>query len=1200
MSNRLAAATSPYLLQHADNPVHWQPWDDAALEQARVEDRPILLSIGYAACHWCHVMERESFENDAIAKLMNEHFVCIKVDREERPDLDDIYMAATVAMHGSGGWPMTVFLTPAQEPFFAGTYFPPEDKYGRPGFPSVLQRIADMWATERETLSEQASSLIEHLNATNRSAAPQALDDTVLRTAVSQLESAFDPDYGGFSGAPKFPPTASIRLLLHYDVAENSDVAKRMATTTLTAMKNGGIYDQLRGGFARYSTDARWHVPHFEKMLYDNALLARAYLEGYQATGDSEYARVAAETLDYIVAEMQSPEGGYYSATDADSEGVEGKYFVWSHDEVQEVLDAETAAAAAAYFDIAPQGNWEGTNVLHTPRSRDDVAAELGIGLETLNGRLTAAKAQLLEVRKQRTAPALDDKILTSWNGLMIGAMAEGYRVLGDRGHLDSALRAAEFISTRLRGDDDGLLRTYRQGNAHTQGYLDDYAYLADGLIDLYEAGGARPHLDRAHDLAQKLLDDFRSPSGSFFQSSSSHEPLIVRHHSGQDSALPSANAIAARALARLSLHFDNAALRTHAVRALKAYGQQIERSPRAHAASLLTMLQLMQSATELAFTGESGRAELERAVAKHYLPFRFIQHDDGNRREGLALLTDKPTADPARLFVCRNFTCNAPVTDPAEVESALAAHARSQPTGAVAVTAGVLTGRATPEGTQRYAARFQRRFGDHGYRNLGVTDLKASRFGFGGYRIDDRDPEHRAALSDALLSGVNLIDTSTNYTGGASERVVGRVLRECVDDQHLQRDEIILVSKIGYVQESNLTIARDREQRKRPFDDMVRCADDLWHCIHPDWLRDQLSRSLARLEVETLDACLLHNPEYFLSDARKRGVPTSEARSEFYRRIGAAFEHLEREVRDGRIAFYGVSSNSCTLDPDDPEATSLDHFLRVAKRIASQHHFRILQLPFNLLEQDATRQLNNPESPEPIHSALEHAAANDVAVLVNRPLNAITDRGLRRLADPQPVTGAPPFEAALSRVERLEREYRTNIGTHLRSAKGRPSPEGFFRWADQLGRLPARLDGIEQWRDIEQHTVRAHLRQASGLLDRGLKGEMRDRWNDWQDRYRPALDRLLLALNARAAERSATRSEKLNTLLDPTLDDDERPMPLSHKALNTLCATPGVSTVLVGMRRRTYVDDVLGAMEKPPLKGATRVLDAALKADIR
>jgi hypothetical protein len=680
MANRLAQEISPYLLQHAENPVDWYPWGEEALERAMREDKPIFLSIGYAACHWCHVMEHESFENEAMAALLNQSFVSIKVDREERPDLDDIYMAATVALSGGGGWPMSVFLTPDRRPFFAGTYFPPTDRYGRPGFSTLLKRIAQLWRSQRDDLLAQASALVAQVRAGYEIATAAPVSSGMISAAVRALAASFDPQWGGFGSAPKFPPAASISLLLRYHAKTEDAQALAMATATLDGMKNGGIYDHLGGGFARYSTDQRWLVPHFEKMLYDNAALARVYLEAYQATHDLEYRRVARETLDYVVREMQDAEGGYYCATDADSEGEEGRFFVWTLDEIQALLDPVSAKAFALFYDVTFAGNWEGKNVLHRPRTIAQTATELGCTPEALQSLLEAAREKLYRARLARVPPLLDDKVITAWNGLMIGAMAEGFRVLRDPRTLQSAERAAHFVLSGLRRPDGGIFRTARAGRAHLPGCLDDYAYLADGLITLFEAGGSAEFLAEAQRLAERALRDFDDGHGAFFTTARDHEPLFARPREGQDGALPNANAVLARALARLARHYDRDDLAQRARAALMAYGTLIEQAPQAFATSLDALDFLESTPLELALVGRRGapdREALEHAVAERYLPNRVCAHLDPDQpgATDLPLLRGKTLVrERAALHVCRNYACAAPVTDPGAAAAALAA----------------------------------------------------------------------------------------------------------------------------------------------------------------------------------------------------------------------------------------------------------------------------------------------------------------------------------------------------------------------------------------------------------------------------------------------------------------------------------------------------------------------------------------------
>lgn len=1033
-TNRLIHETSPYLLQHAHNPVDWYPWGEEALRRAREENRPILLSIGYSTCHWCHVMAHESFESERIADLMNQHFVCIKVDREERPDLDQIYMTATLALNqGQGGWPMTVFLTPDLQPFFAGTYFPPRDGLGRPGFPTILKRVAQVWREQPDALRMQSDEITERLREAHRPPASLPVGKSEVAAAVAHFAATFDPTFGGFGAAPKFPAATALSLLLRHHQHTGDAHALHMVWTTLDAMARGGIYDQIGSGFARYSTDERWLVPHFEKMLYDNALLARTYLEAFQVTGDPSYRRIATEILDYILREMTAPEGGFYSATDADSEGVEGKFYVWTPAEIETILGQEEARRFCAYYDITPTGNWEGRSIPNIRRTAAQVATKLGISVEELADSVDRAQPKVYEARRERVPPGLDDKILTAWNGMMISAMAEGYRVLGEQRYLDAAVRAADFLLSTLLQPDGRLLRTYRTGKAHLHAYLEDYAYLCEGLIDLYEAGGADRYLSEAARMAERLLADFTDEeSGAFYTTSRDHEMLILRHREGTDGATPSGNAVAASALARLSFHLDREEWRRAAERAISAYGQQIADYPHAFAKSLAVVDLFLEGSVELALIGAPREAEYEalrREVGRHYLPNRIIAHH--NPTEGdppdFPLLRGKRLVDGrAALYVCRNFACQAPITDPAQAAELLDGAARRGPGGKRSAVGSFLHGSATEAGTTAYA----KRFAPLNYGPLGATGLTTSKLGFGGYRIDDETPEHTEALEQALRHGCNLIDTSTNYMDGGSERCVGAVLGKLTRAGTLRREEVIVVSKIGYVQGQNLELAQKREAEDRPFPEMVKYMDGCWHCIHPEFLREQLELSLTRLQIETLDVCLLHNPEYFLSDAkaRRRGDPES-ARDEFYRRLRVAFTFFENQVTVGTIRWYGVSSNTAVSPAADPEATSLTRMLAAAREAGGPaHHFRILQLPMNLFEAGAL--LTRNTGPDNRQTALETASGAAIGVLVNRPLNAIVGNRMVRLAASQHrrVHGAisaaiDPFLPEERRSESLSRK---------------------------------------------------------------------------------------------------------------------------------------------------------------------------------
>ncbi len=552
--NRLAHESSPYLLQHQNNPVDWYPWGTEALSRSKREQKPIFLSIGYSACHWCHVMEHESFENPQIARLMNENFVCIKVDREERPDLDQIYMNAVQLLTGRGGWPMSVFLTPDLQPFYGGTYWPPGARMGMPGFDQVLLAVADAWANRRAQAVEHAGELTRHVAAMSTPAqSERELSHKMIDQAGAHLEMSFDQVHGGFGGAPKFPHSMDLQVMLRLWKRHRHERLLEMVTKTLEKMAAGGIYDHLGGGFHRYSVDERWLVPHFEKMLYDNALLINAYAEGFLATGNAEFARVASETCDYMLRDMTDQAGGFYSTEDADSEGEEGKFYVWTPQEIAAVLGEQAAADFCYVYDVSEPGNFEGHNILNLTKSIEVCAKVRHRDPEELRAELTAARIKLLEVRNRRVRPGRDDKVLVAWNGLMIDALARAAGALDQPQYLDAAMKAAAFILKEIRRSDGRLLHTWRAGKAKVDAYLDDYAALANALVSLYEATFNEQYIDDAVQLAEIMLEHFADrESGGFFYTADDQEQLIARHKDVQDGSAPSGNALAATVLVRL------------------------------------------------------------------------------------------------------------------------------------------------------------------------------------------------------------------------------------------------------------------------------------------------------------------------------------------------------------------------------------------------------------------------------------------------------------------------------------------------------------------------------------------------------------------------------------------------------------------------------------------------------------------------
>jgi uncharacterized protein YyaL (SSP411 family) len=680
MSNRLADETSPYLLQHAHNPVDWYPWGPEALERARAEDRAILLSVGYSACHWCHVMERESFEDEATAALMNERFVCVKVDREERPDVDSIYMTAVQQMTGRGGWPMTVFLTPQGAPFYGGTYYPPEPRYGMPSFRQVLLAVSEAWRERRDDVDRSADDLREMLrqNAAVLPAA-SALDAGVLDRAYAELARRFDPRWGGFGAAPKFPQAMVLELLLRHWKRTGSAEALEMATLTLRRMAEGGMYDHVGGGFARYSTDAQWLVPHFEKMLYDNALLARVYLHAWQATGDPEHRRVVEETLGWVMREMTSPEGGFYSALDADSEGEEGKFYLWTADEVDALLGAEDGPLFRRYYDVSEAGNFEGKNILHTARSLDVIAAAEGVSPERLRAVVDRGRQVLYDARAKRVWPGLDDKVLTSWNAMMLHAFAEAARVLERDDWRDAAVRNADLLLGGLRPD-GRLMRTYKEGRAKIPAFLEDHALLVDALLAVYEATWDARWVREARSLADEMLERFWDEGdGVCYDTASDAEELVVRPRDVFDNATPSGGSAAVMALLRLGELAGESRYRTVAERALAGSMELMARIPAGFGHLLSALDFALATPTEVAFVGDPAAEDtraLLRTVSRAYLPNAVIafRAPDADDVATLIPLLEGRTAQGGRAtaYVCERLACKQPVSDPAALAEQL------------------------------------------------------------------------------------------------------------------------------------------------------------------------------------------------------------------------------------------------------------------------------------------------------------------------------------------------------------------------------------------------------------------------------------------------------------------------------------------------------------------------------------------------
>ncbi len=673
--NYLVNETSPYLLQHADNPVHWYAWNDDALKKARDENKPIFLSVGYSACHWCHVMAHESFENDDIAKFMNEHFVNIKVDREERPDIDDIYQKVCQIATGQGGWPLSIFLTPDQKPFYVGTYFPVLDSYGRPGFGSILRQLSQAWSENQKDIEKTANNFFDALQKTEAIKVQTKLERSLLDEAAMNLFQMGDFSYGGFGSAPKFPNAANVSFLFRYAKLSGLSKFNEFGLKTLNKMAKGGIFDQIGGGFHRYSTDAKWLVPHFEKMLYDNALIPVNYAEAYQITKDPFYLDVLKKTLDFVTREMTSSEGGFFSAYDADSEGDEGKFYVWSKSEIKNIL-GDDAELFCLYYDVTDGGNWEGKNILCNNINISTVAFNFGITEDKAREIISSCSQKLLHIRSKRISPGLDDKILTSWNALMITAFAKGYRVTGDVNYLNAAKNCISFLEKNLLVDGK-LLRTYKNGTAKINGYLDDYSYFVNALLDVFEIYPDSKYLDLALQLSGHLIDHFwDEENDNFFMTSDSHDSLIIRPKNNYDLSLPSGNSVSCFVMLRLFHFSQEKKFLEISTKIMESQAQMAAENPFGFGFLLNTIYMYLQKPLEITILNNTN-IEVTDFLTKSFLPESIlVSIKDSKQCDALSNYTffagkvfDSNTTN---VFVCRDFTCSLPLQTIDDIKKAL------------------------------------------------------------------------------------------------------------------------------------------------------------------------------------------------------------------------------------------------------------------------------------------------------------------------------------------------------------------------------------------------------------------------------------------------------------------------------------------------------------------------------------------------
>lgn len=1192
-ASRLLSETSPYLLQHVHNPVDWYPWGEEALARAVEEDKPIFLSIGYAACHWCHVMAHESFTDDRIAELLNENFVSIKVDREERPDVDAIYMAATLALNnGNGGWPMSAFLTPQGEPFFAGTYFPPHDSVQGPGLSTLLSRLAEMWKNERSTLQEQARQLTEHIQRGHRTLPATGVSDDALYSACRSLHKQFDLAFGGFGDAPKFPPSAALSLLMRQHRRTGQKELLTMVKRTLDMMMSGGLFDQLAGGFSRYSVDNKWLVPHFEKMLYDNALLADVYLEAFQVTGRSSYRAVVRETLDYLLREMQSPQGAFFSSSDADSEGGEGAYYLWTTAEVRSALGEPLATHFCEFFGITEQGNFQGKNVLSTRRSLKDVASRLGISDATLVSSIEAGRAILLQTRTLRSPPSMDDKILCGQNGLLIRALANAGRALTDPKYIEAAQHAADFvlgdaeIGEGMRMRDGRLVRTFRAGQSRGKAFLEDYAYLADGLLCLYEAGGGSEYLGVCESLCRRMCADFSSSEGAaenfgaLFSTPIHHEKLISRPVTGHDEALPNDNAVAARVLARLAHHTQNDEYRRRALGIVVAFSAAIKRSPRAFCTMLGVVDFLLEPPLEIVLSGAADAelwAHMAQILGHSYLPQRVearLHSKTDELGSGSPLARDRFVPGMTRTYLCRNSVCEAPIESAEELSMRLAFLAEENlRSRRRELMAGDISGRATAEGTAAWRVRCP--LPENAFTTL--DGLWISRIGLGTYRVGLDHLDHKKALRAALLGGINLIDTSPSFALGDSERLIGQVLSELIGEGAIERENVVVLSKVGLALGP---LAAELEQKRLegtldgeavPLSSRGREANDASlesgaYCLTPSFLVEQVENSLARLGLRHLDICLIQSPEHLLSAGLSKDHALSVLRE--------AFAALKVLVQEGKVGVLGVLSNTLCGPTHSPLHLSLGEILEAVDSAGASESFRVIELPINLAESEAVQ-------PSDGGSFLDVAQRAGLAVLACRPLSVTNESALLRLVDPPALSNnerARNLSGARYRVASLEAEFETTLAPALR-VSGRIGPQAILPLSSALGQAIEKVETLSQFEQAETTLVTPKIRQLLAQLEELLQEE--PRWEVFRERYIEAVGVWLACVRQRAIERTLARLAEIRdaALTSPFsahIGEFWCAKPWVQRALDPLLGTSGITCVVLGMRSQEQAEQAL------------------------
>ncbi len=1176
--NRLAQESSPYLLGHANSPIYWFPWGQEALRLAQEKDLPLFVSIGYSASYLCHLMERESFADKAVAATVNEHFIPIQVDREERPDIDAIYMNASWALTGSGGWPMTVLALPNGEPFFVGTYFPPRSEEGRPGLLELVRKVVELWKDDKKQLLEQAEALAHAVRSAARPRASGGISAETIRVAARQLQKVHDSSFGGFGKPPKFPNKSALSLLLRYHLSAGDQKVLEIVERSLEGMMNGGIYDHLAGGFFCSSTDQRWLVPHFEKTSIDQAQLAELYLEAFQITKNPSYRRIARETFEFLLDEMQSPGGGFFSARGAESEGHEGHGYLWTPRAVRALVDEPSATHFCAFYGITEEGHLAAGSVPHTFTPLREVAKQFGLAETELSQSIELAKHQLKQARADRSAPHIDDKVIVSTNGLVIRSLCHGAQVLGEPRYLQAALGAADFVLGHLRTKDGRLLRSFRGIPSAVNAFVEDYVFLIDGLVSLHELTGGAEYLDAAMSFAEVVLSDFSDQeTGALFQTPHQSEEPIARLCQARDGSLPAPNAVACRALHRLATHTARPELAERATRIACAFATEVQATPRAYTELLTAVQGLLRPSLAVVISGDPSSENYEQlttVATSRFLPFLTCTRVPlGETPSQASALTcgEPPPQGTAIACLHENLIVKPSTSDQQMLEKQLAesletqARERRQELGRQR-----LPGKATRKATKDFLDK--RGIGKNARSRLG--ELSVSALALGSHRIGLDSAEHRQAALAALGEGINLIDTSPSFALGNSERLLGEVLAS-LHQQGADRSCFVLASKVGVA----LGGAAEQLQQLGALDSPAVALtpgsplESGAYCLDPQFISWQIGTSLERLGVEHLDVVLLQSPEHLLLG----GKGPEEVRLEVRR----AILELEKEVSSGRIGCYGVFTTRQEAIAND--VLSPKHLAHLAHEAAGEdHHFRVVEIPLNLLERRALE----PQGDDSCLAAQLQALG--LSVWAARPLSAVSSSALVRLVDPPKAPeeqSPPPLSTARYRVASLEAEFETTLAARLRLA-GLAGQGPLLPLSGDLGRSLEKVESLQQFDLAETTMITPRLRQLLAELDRAFGEDAGQDWARFRGRYVEAVGNYLAAVRAEAIDHNYSLLQRLRQEVPTSAAFGQlpgaqvEPAHFAHWALGLLMEHPAVDITVVGLRSAKQASEALRLLQ--------------------